>query len=894
MRRLFRRLWYIVTWRRQQAELAEEMDFHRRMKERDLLAAAEKMGEDPDDIAIRARRELGNVALAQDEARDAWLWPGLQNLLQDVRFALRILTKDVQFTASAVLALALGIAVNTTTFSIINTAVLRDLPFDEPDRLVSIGTRDSRGQNGGVSLQDLNDWRTAGSALAGIAAYSGGALNLSDDSQAPERTRGGAFVSASTFGLLRVQPIVGRDFIAEDDRPGAAPVVILGYGLWQRRYGGDKSVVGRTIRVNDVPSMVVGIMPEHFRFPFAGDVWQPLALAPVMRDTSRDRRLLQVFGRLADSRTMGQARAELEGIAAQLAARHPETNKGVTARVEGMNEFRLVMMPILMTLMAFVLFVLLIACANVANLLLARSSSRSREIAIRASLGATRWRIVRQLLVECGMVALLAGSLGLMLSVYGIRYLGSAFAGREIGAPASSAVMPYWVDLSMNELVFVFVGGLCVLTTLLSGLAPALHVAKANTNDLLKEGGRGGGAGLRMKRWTSGFMIAQIAMTIVLLTSAGLMLRTFVTLYRADRVIDTSGMVTARLSFSASKYAAPEARRRFLERLDLRLASSPMFSGATMATGHPFNWTGSTRRVALDESMALPDEDQPTVGLIQADGRYFDVLGLRMVRGRSFVSADAEAGREGVVIDQRLAEMLFPGRDPVGRRIRLIDDRRASPDLRVIVGVTPTIPYNLEAGDEARPVVFAPLWGGTTPSALSIIVRSRSDMAGALSQLRDEVRGVDPNLPIYYAQTLEEAFGEARYALRLIGGWFGGLALIAVILAAVGLFAITSHAVGQRTQEIGVRIALGARNREVVWLFLRRTLAQLVLGTTIGMAGAFAVGQLLQNWIARTHPRDPLTLAGVMMLIVLVAFVATLLPARRATRIDPLVALRYE
>jgi putative ABC transport system permease protein len=493
------------------------------------------------------------------------------------------------------------------------------------------------------------------------------------------------------------------------------------------------------------------------------------------------------------------------------------------------------------------------------------------------------------------MLALPAGALGLGLSVYGIRYLGTAFAGREIGAPASSAVMPYWVDLSMNQLVYAFVGGMCVLTTLLAGLAPALHVARANTNASLKEGGRGG-ASLRTRQWTGGFMIVQIALTVVLLTSAGLMLRTFVTLYRADRVIDTARMATARISLSGKKYAASEARHRFVEQLDQRLSASPMFVGATLTTTQPFNWTGATRRLNLGSASVVRVEDLPTVGLVQADARYFDVLGLKMIRGRSLVAADAENGREGAVIDQRLAQMYFPDIDPVGQQIRLAEraDRGDEGDLWTIVGVTPTIPHNLGSPDDALPVVFALLTDRATPAGLSIVVRSRSDVAAAIAQLREEVRALDPNLPVYYAQTLEEAFAEARYALNLIGGWFGALAAIAVLLAAVGLFAMTGHAVTQRTQEVGVRIALGARNSEIVWLFLRQTLLQLALGTTVGVAGALAAGQLLRNFIARTNPTDPLTLVSVTLLLVTVAIGATLLPARRAARIDPIVALRYE
>ncbi len=893
MRKLLRRVWYVVTQRRRQADLSEEMAFHREMKERELLGA----GRAADEAAVEARRALGSLALAKDDARDVWLPPWLQSISQDIRFAARVLSKDLRFSATVVLALALGLAVNATIFTMANTALLRPLPFDEADRLVSVGTRDSRGRNGGLSFRDFSDWRSTTPSIPDMAAYAGASVNLSDEQQAPERVRGGAFVSWNTFRLLRVQPAIGRDFVAEDDRPGATPVVMLGHGLWQRRYGGDRSAVGSTIRVNNVPSLVVGIMPERFGFPFSGDVWQPLALAPLLQNAPPDRPNLEVFGRLAEGTTIEHARAEIEAKAAHAAAGRASTDRGVTSRVEGMENWRVVSMkPIFTMMMAFVLFVLLIACANVANLLLARAAGRSREMAIRASLGATRWRIVRQLLVECGMLALVAGALGLVLSLYGVNYLGVAFSGREIGAPASAAVMPYWVDLSMDGLVFLFVGGLCVLTTLVSGLAPALHVVKSNPNDLLKEGGRGGGAALRTRRWTGGFMIAQIALTIILLTSAGLMLRTFVTLYRTDRVIETAGLVTARISLAGPRYAVADAKRRFIAQLIQRLSASPFLSAAALTSAIPFGGVFSPRRLAVEGKSFSQVDDLPEVGFVQAHLGYFDAVGVRMIRGRAFRAADADDGTRGVVIDQRLAQALFPGRDPLGQRIRIVESQggQGPPDWRTIVGIAPAIPYNLGRPDDALPFVFAPFLGDAVPATLSILVRSRSDLAGTISLLREEVRALDPDLPVYYAQTIEDVFADARYSTELLGGWFGALAVLAIVLAAVGLFAITGHAVTQRTQEIGVRIALGARSREVVWLFLRRTLVQLGFGIVIGIAGALAMGNVLQNLIARTGARDPVTLVGVTVLLAVVALLATLLPARRATRIDPIVALRYE
>jgi putative ABC transport system permease protein len=388
-----------------------------------------------------------------------------------------------------------------------------------------------------------------------------------------------------------------------------------------------------------------------------------------------------------------------------------------------------------MTLMGSVAFVLLIACANVANLLLARSASRTKEIAIRASLGATRWRIVRQLLIECGILAVFAGVLGLALSVYGVKFLGVAFNGRQAGAPASAAVTPYWVDLSMNEPVFLFLGSVCLLSTLLSGLAPALHVSRVNPNDVLKEGGRSGGTTLRARRLTSAFMIAQVALTLVLLTGAGLMLRGVVSLYREDRVIDTKGLATGRLSLPPQKYPTPEARRYFLERLNARFSSTPL--RVAMVSDIPFSFVNSTRQMIVEGQSEQRSDELPTVSHFHADATYFDVLGVQMVSGRSFLPADVRPGQEGVVVNQRLADTYFVRGDAIGSRIRLTNQGAADAPSAwlTIVGIVPTIPQSVGATERDRPAVFVPLLGPTTPAVVSLMIRSQSDVAGAMSLL---------------------------------------------------------------------------------------------------------------------------------------------------------------
>jgi predicted permease len=880
-----------MTERRRHAELGEELEFHREMKEQELV----RSGLPVDRAKAGARRALGSVPLAHDQTRDVWIARWVQDISYDVRFAVRILVKDRRFAAAAVLALALGIAVTNTIFTLINTAVLKDVPFDEPDRLVVIRSRDARAREAGVSRLDFDDWRDSTRAFAGMAAVAGGAMNIADDANIPDRIRG-AHISVDAFKLLRVRPVIGRDFVAADDLPGASPVVMLGYGLWQRRYGGDRAILGRMVRVNDVPASVIGVMPADFRFPFSDEAWQPLSLAAGIRTARRDSRSLFVFARLADSLTMDQARSDLTTIMQRIEREHPDTNQGIALNLSSMNDRMRGTELIFGTLMGSVLFVLLIACANVANLQMARVAGRARELAIRASLGATRWRIVRQLLIECAFVALIAGLLGMALSVFGVRFLGVAFNGRQPDAPASAAAVPYWADFSMNDTVFLFVAVACLAATLLTGLAPALHAARTNTNDVLKEGGRGVSSGART--WTSAFMIAQVALALVLLTGAGLMVRSFVNLYRTNRVIDTAGLFTARLSLPAQKYPSPDTRRMFFERLDARLSASPLVSDFAIASHIPFTPILSTRLVAIEGEPQESIDRLPTVSHVYAGAQYFETLGLRMVRGRGFVAGDGRPGQEGVVINARAAQMFFADGDSIGKRIRLVMPGAAttSPPFHTIIGVAPNIPQSVGTQIPDRPTVFLPLHGEATPNVVSLFVRARADISSAIALVREEVRALDSNLPVYYVQTLEEVFADTRQPVRIIGSWFSTLAVIALLLAAVGLYAITGHAVTQRTREVGVRIALGAHAGDVVWIFLRRTFAQLGIGLTIGIAAAVALTQLLKStpFVDRTDPTDLTTLLIVTVVLIAAAIVATLVPVRRATRIDPIVALRYE
>ncbi len=810
------------------------------------------------------------------------------SFLQDLRYAARLLVRDPWFAAVAAIALALGIGVNNTVFTIVNSVLIRGLPFDRPDEIMSLGTRDARNRDRGVSYLEFQDWQNGNRTFVGLAAFSGQTMNVSDEGRAPERF-GGPYISGSAFQLIGQKPLIGRDFLPEDDKPGAAPVVMLGNGIWKNRYGSDPGVIGRTIKVNELPATVIGVMPEGFKFPINADLWVPLAQLPGVTDQKRDARDFQVFGRLAAGVTPAQARAELTAVANRLAHDFPATNKDITPTVMTFNErynggqIRL----IFLTLMGAVGFVLLIACANVANLLLARSAGRAREIAVRVSLGATRFRIVRQLLVESVLLAAISGVLGFGLSLVGIRLFDAAVA--DVGKP-------YWIQFTLDGRVFAFLAATCLGTGMVFGLAPALHVSKTDINEVLKEGGRSG-SGVRARRWTSALIVVELALTLVLLAGAGFMVRSFLVLYQRDVGIETSHLLTMRLQLPNQKYPTPEQRRDFYERLDDRLAGLGNVQAATVASTAP-SAGGSARQLVVEGREPVPGEQPQIVTQVMVGPRYFETIGLKLLRGRPFDDRDGTAGHETAIVNQRFVAMHFAGDDPIGRRIRLTPDAAPgappqTPAVVTIVGITPTVRQRNFQEALPDPVVYVPLRSQPPPFAM-LLLRAAGDPAALTPAVREEVRAIDPNLPLFGILTLDQMLAQGRWMFEVIGTMFGVFALIALALSAVGLYAVTAYSVSQRTQEIGVRMALGAQAPQVWWLVLRGALVQLAIGLPIGVAGAIGAGRLLQSVLVRSGSRDVATITSLVMLLIAVSLCACFWPARRATRLDPVSALRYE
>ncbi len=817
-------------------------------------------------------------------------------LWEDVRFAARLLLKDKWFSLIAAIALAMGIGVNATVFTFVNAVLIRGLPIADPDRTLAVDSYDrARSRGMGASYLDYRDWKDNTRTFETFGAYNGTVANVSDEGQPPERFNG-SHISANGLGILGTTPMLGRNFVAEDDRPGAAAVVIIGHSMFLNRYGSNPSVIGRTIRVNDTPATVIGVMPEGFKFPFNTDLWLPLSQIPNLESQKRNSRQLQAFGHLAPGVTRQQAQSELINISKKLESENPDTNKDVQARVQTFNESQNggPIRTVFLSLMGAVAFVLLIACANVANLLLSRATNRAREISVRMSLGASRWRVIRQLLIESVMLAAISGLGGLGIAAIGIRLFDRAT--QDVGRP-------YWIQFTMDGTVFGFFALICLGTGIIFGLAPALHISKTDVNEVLKEGGRSGSAGARASRWTGALMVAELTLTVVLLAGAGFMMKNFVTLYSLDLGIDTSRLLTMALALPERKYPAVEQRLAFYERLEERLRSNPRIEAVTITSNAPMQG-GFLRKLTIDGKPLDQGQQAPNVTMLTIDPQYFKTVGLSLQRGRDLTDEDGMSGRESAIVNQRFAALHFPNEDPIGRRITLAIDLQggAPPQGGIPVSLTATIVGivpNLRQRDfqlpDPDPIAYLPF--RTDPRGfMNLLVRSAGDPNLMTPILREEVRAIDPDLPLFGIRTMDASLAQARWPFRIFGSMFAIFALIALTLSAVGLYAVTAYAVSQRTQEIGLRMALGAQRDQVAWLFLRRSFIQLAIGLTLGVAGAFGVGALFSSTdlLVQNSGRDPITIGGIALLLALVAIAASVLPARRATRLDPMLALRRD
>ncbi len=798
------------------------------------------------------------------------------HLLSDLRTAVRRLAKSPGFAIAAVLTLALGIGANTTLFSIVDAVVLRPLPFARPAELLAIQSRRGDREADSVSAPDFLDWSRQSRAFRAIAASTGEAVVLSG-SGLPERLSGER-VSPALFPLLGVRPELGRTFTVQEDRPGSG-VAILSYGLWKRRFGGDPNVLGRSLRLDGQPAVVVGVMPAGFTtLEEESELWLPMAFTADELD-SRGAHFLSVVGRLAPGATAARARAEMVAIASRLAQEHPREDAGYSVKVEPLHDVVTgSVRPALLMLLGAVSFVLLIACANVANLLLARAATRQRELAVRAALGASRRRLMGEMLAD-GLPLALAGGLGGVLL---------ALWGTDLAVAAIPAGLPRASQIRVDGMAFAFTLGLSLLTGLAISLVPAFQTGRGRLLEALKDGGRSASGGTGRHATRSLLVVLELTLAAALLIGAGLMLKSFARLMQVDPGFRPAGLVAGRVGLPEARYPKTAQQIAFLDAVLARLQANPAVRETAAIAPLPL---GSSRHSLTLAILGRP-APLPAVRLTAAwrtvSPGYFHTMGIPLLSGRDLSGRDGAGAPPVLLVNQTLANRFFPGESPLGQRVRIGYNELVCE----IVGVVGDVKHaGLDA--EAGPEMYTAFAQAPWPS-VDLVVRTSAGAPIAAAALRTAVRQVDPEQAVARIQTLDGLISgsasKTRFVLALLA-LFAGLALL---LAAVGLYGVMSWSVGERTHEIGIRMALGARRGEVLGMVVRQGAGLILAGVGSGLLLAWALARLISRLLFTVSPTDPVTFAAVPIVLAAVALVATWLPAQRATRVDPLVALKAE
>ena len=806
-------------------------------------------------------------------------------LSQDLRYACRSLAGNPGFTAIAVACLALGIGVNATIFSVIDGVILRPAPYPEPDRLIILNARnlEQRVNRGPLSYQDFKDIRDTATSFESVAAFAKRSLTISDGIGEPERYSGET-VSWNLFSLLGTPPIIGRDFAPADDRPGAEPVVLISYELWELRYQKDRGIVGRAIIVNGRPHTVIGVMPERFLFPENERLW--VTIAPYQDAAARDERgsLQSVFARMKPGVTRQQAESELAAIAARLAATYPEANEKWTIATRTIGEWLLPQQVelVLLTMMGAVTLVLLIACANVANLLLARASVRQREISIRAALGAGRWRIVRQLLTEAVMIGLISAPLGVAIAWFGIRLIDGAMPPDQV---------PYFISWELDARSLLYTTTISLLTGIVFGLAPALQAVRTNLQTSLKEGGRGNAGGSRA-RLRNALVIAEVALALVLLVGASLFVRSFLNLQGTTVGFDTAPLMSMRFYLPGAAYEAEDAKARRVEDIVRRVESLPGVEAAFASNFIPMGAGGGGGRVIV-EGHAVDPGREPGIAVIGVTPHMRQTIGVSLVAGRDMTDAEGSTRTPVAIVNQAMAGRLWPDTDPIGRRFRMAE--REGLEWFTVVGVIADFRHRQGNSDEPQgPAAYIPYpFDAALNTGLTVRMAAGAP-ASITPAVREQLRLADPTLPLFGVNTVEELRRLSYWQYGLFGSMFATFGFIALVLAAIGVYGVLSYSVSQRVQEIGVRVALGAERRDVLRLIVGQGLRLAAWGIGAGVLGAAAVTWVLQSILYNVTPTDPVSFSGVALFLVIIATLASYMPARRALAVDPIVALRND
>jgi len=810
----------------------------------------------------------------------------MTTLIQDLRYGLRMMAKNPGFTAVALMALAIGIGANTAIFSVVNGVLLRPLPYADPERLMMVYERSREFGQMSVAYPNFLDWRRENHSFADMAAYRGDDFNFTGSGQ-PEHLRG-EFVSASLLPVLGVNPLLGRNFLPQEDRQGASGVVMLTYGLWKRRFGIDPNILGKTMTLNARSYKVIGVLPSDFRFRRQAELYVPLAQGLSVELNDRESHPgLRVVGRLKPDVTMAAAQADMTSIGRALAQQYPKTKAGHGVTVVEMKDDMVGRVrPTLLLLLGAVGCVLLIACANVANLLLARSTARTREFAIRAALGADRQRVVRQLLTESVLLALGASVFGLLLADWGTHLVLAA-------VPNS---LPRSQEIGLDPHVLLFTLAVSVLTGVLFGLAPAFHSSRVDPQESLKEGARGSGGGRH--RAEGVFVALEVGLAVVLLAGAGLMIQSIWRLWRVDPGFNTQHVLTTQVAVSPTVMASPSGIRLAYQQMLDRVGSIPGIQSAAVTALVPLSDSDSENGFWLGGGPQPPQDQMSSALFYIGTSQYLRVMGIPLLEGRFFTEHDTLASAPVVVIDEVMAKHLFPGQDAVGKQFSLLIIGPVQ-----IVGVVGHVKHwGLDADDTAkiRDEIYFPFmqipdkFMSEGVAGLTLVVRTAPDPLSVVSAVRAQVAGPTEDQPIFGVQTMEQiisgSLAERRFTMVLLIIF----ASTALVLAAVGIYGVMSYAVSRRTHELGVRLALGASRSEILRLVVGEGMVLAAIGNVVGLAAALALTRLLASLLYGVRPTDPETLAAVSLLLGGIALLACYIPARRATKVDPLVALRYE
>jgi putative ABC transport system permease protein len=808
----------------------------------------------------------------------------MRTFWQDLRYGARMLLKNPGFTLIAVLMLALGVGANTAIFSVVNGVLLKPLPYREPERLIRVFERSRTQPKFPMSGGNFQDYREQNSTLSGLALYTRQDLELSQDDK-PERLAA-LRVSAGFFELLGAQPLLGREFRREDELPDNNQVVILSHGLWQRRFNGDPNVVGRVVTLSGRPFTVVGVAPQGLQhvggdyrsMPHGEsvDAWWPVALRP---QAGRGAHFLNAVGRLKSGVSVSQAEADFNVIAERLAQQFPNTNQSWRIAIQPLREeIAGRARTTLLALFGAVFFVLLIACVNVANLLLARATAREREIAVRSAVGAGRWRITRQLLTESLLLAIVGGAAGILLAQWAIDAL------RALGPEQ----LPRLQAVNIDGRILLFTLGVTVLTGVLFGLAPALQAGQFNLNTLLKEGGRGGGG--QRRRLRDALVVTEVALALALLAGAGLLIRSFWKLQQTDPGFNPERVLTVSLTLPGARYGDAPKVASFQRQLLDRVTALPGVQSAGVTSDLP--WTGYDENAGFTiEGKTFPPNDGPSARYHYVSSDYFRAIGVPLIAGRFFNADDRQDAQLALLINRSMAERYWPGESAVGKRLTFSSQPKER-DWYTIVGVVGDV-KDFPHSPAAAPAFY---WATTqlTPRQLILAVRFSADPLNLIDTVRGEVRALDKDLPLADTQTLETIAATAVAGRRFTLWLVGFFALTAMALAAIGIYSVLSYLVAQRTHEIGLRMALGAQLGNVLKLVIRQGMTLVLLGIASGMAAAFALTWLIKGLLFEVSATDPLAFALAAAVLALVALLACYIPAWRATKVDPMVALRHE